>query len=259
MKWWLKQEAGESLQEKKIGLEKRKGGRGCRGWVNRFKETVTWEFWGGRWGVTQKKNIEGARWKIEKRRKTEKRDENIFFFLLWVLRKVSKREFWREAKVETKSNEGGFVCLRLLGGKLFTIKYPLPSAFLSFSIVEACWMLWHGHQMPIYFLLILGMDVMSCILSFYWFLDCLGWAIQCSCFIFIRVFLDWFERCSSFTSHAFDFCLKSSWFQPPVQACWSKHETGFYSMTCSFTLSPPSLLNFCCSLSVFGTHLSWEY
>ena len=54
---------------------------------------------------------------------------------------MSKREFWREEEVEIESNEGGFICLRLLVGKFFTVKYPLPSAFLSFATVEACWML----------------------------------------------------------------------------------------------------------------------
>ena len=54
---------------------------------------------------------------------------------------MSNKEFWIEAKVEIKSNGGGFVCLRLLGGKLFIVKNPLSSAFLSFVIVEACWML----------------------------------------------------------------------------------------------------------------------
>ena len=63
--------------------------------------------------------------------------------------------------------------------------------------------------------------------------------------------LDWFELCSSFTSYAFYFRLKSSWFQPPVQAYWLKHETGFCSITCSFTFSPLSLLYFCYSLFVF--------
>ena len=61
-----------------------------------------------------------------------------FFLLLWVLREVSKREFWREVEAETKSNEGGFICLRLLGGKFFTVKYPLPYTLLSFATIEAC-------------------------------------------------------------------------------------------------------------------------
>ena len=219
-----------------------------RGWLKRDKEND---------GLSRSRESVEA-WMKRKNRGTGGKD--FFFLLLWVLQKVSKREFWRKEEVETKSNEGGFICLRLPRGKFFTVKYPLIFAFLSFATVEACWMLWHGHQRPIYLLLILGMGVMSCILSFYWFFLLFGLNYTMFMFHFHLIFfLDWFELCSSFTSHAFDFHLKSNWFQPPVQACWSKHETGFYSMTCSFTLSPPSLLDFFCSLFVFGTHFSWEY
>ena len=62
-------------------------------------------------------------------------------FFLWVLRKVSKREFWREKEAKTKSNEGGFISRHILGGKFFIVKYPLPYVFLSFAIVEAYRML----------------------------------------------------------------------------------------------------------------------
>ena len=72
------------------------------------------------------------------KRKNRGTGEEDFFLLLWVLQKVSKREFWREEETKTQSNEGGFICLRLLGGKFFTIKYPLPSAFFSFVTIEAC-------------------------------------------------------------------------------------------------------------------------
>ena len=67
--------------------------------------------------------------------------KDFFFLLLWVLRKVSKREFWREKEAKTKSNEGGFISRHILGGKFFIVKYPLPSVFLSFAIVEAYRML----------------------------------------------------------------------------------------------------------------------
>ena len=128
-----------------------------RGWLKRDKEND---------GLSRSRESVEA-WMKRKNRGTGGKD--FFFLLLWVLQKVSKREFWRKEEVETKSNEGGFICLRLLGGKFFTVKYPLPYTLLSFATVEACWMLWHGHQRPIYLLLILGMGVMSCILSFYWF------------------------------------------------------------------------------------------
>ena len=62
-------------------------------------------------------------------------------FFLWVLRKVSKREFWREEEAKTESNERGFISRHILGGKFFIVKYPLPSVFLSFAIVEAYRML----------------------------------------------------------------------------------------------------------------------
>ena len=75
---------------------------------------------------------------MERIRKKKKHEKKIFFLLLWVLREVSKREFWREVEAETKSNEGGFICLRLLGGKFFTVKYPLPYTLLSFATIEAC-------------------------------------------------------------------------------------------------------------------------
>ena len=100
--------------------------------------------------------------------------------------------------------------MHALGGKFFIVKYLLLYAFLSFAIVEACWILWHGHQRPICLLLILGMGVMLCIWSFYWSLDCLGRAIGCSCFIFIWICWDWLKLCSSFTVRCLQPCFHLS-------------------------------------------------
>ena len=35
-------------------------------------------------------------------------------FFLWVLRKVSKKEFWREKEAKTESNERGFISRHIL-------------------------------------------------------------------------------------------------------------------------------------------------
>ena len=155
--------------------------------------------------------------------------------------------FGERKKEEQRVKKWGFISPHLLGGNFFTINihifyisficyywdlrdaltWPLKAYILAVNFGYGC------HVMHFVILLIFGLFRLS-----------------------YRVFmfhfrLDWFELCSSFTSHAFDFRLNSSWFQPPVQACWLKHETGFCSITCSFTLSPLSLLYFCCSLFVF--------
>ena len=64
--------------------------------------------------------------------------EDFFSSSLGSLKGEQEGVLEREKEVETESNEEGFICLRLLGGKFFTIKYPLPSAFFSFVTIEAC-------------------------------------------------------------------------------------------------------------------------
>ena len=54
----------------------------------------------------------------------------------------SKRGFRERKRLESKEGNVKFISQHLLGGKFFAVKYLLLSTFLSFAVVETCWMLW---------------------------------------------------------------------------------------------------------------------
>lgn len=88
------------------------------------------------WRGEREQNIEERRRKRAWGRKTEREIEQ-------------RKKLEQRKKPEQRVRNGGFISLHLLGGKFCTVKYLLPSTFLLFATVEACWMLWYGHQRPI--------------------------------------------------------------------------------------------------------------